>query len=102
MKFIKRGTLTVMVLILIVAALAYLGANYLKQEQLITQKRLELETKQQEREALQAVLETLRQEVAQLDNAETKEELARQKLNMIMPGEMIYVITYDRRDGDDE
>ncbi len=93
MKFIRRNLIWI---IIALVALLYGGSVYVKQEQQLTQKRLELEAKIEQQEDLLAAMRVLREEVDQLDNAETKESLAREKLNMIMPDEMIYVITYDK------
>ncbi len=93
MKFIKRNFIW---LIIGLALLLYGGVVYIKQEQQLVQKRLELEAKIEQHEDLLAAMRLLREEVERLDNVETKESLAREKLNMIMPDEMIYVITYDK------
>ncbi len=102
MKYIKRNLFTILLIIGLILLLGYSGVTYLKQEQMITQKKIELEEKIAEHEALLTTLRLLREEVDQLDNVETKESLARQKLNMIMPDEMIYVITFQRQDEEDE
>ncbi len=95
MKYIRRNLIWIIIL---VGILVYGGVVYVKQEQQLAQKRLELEAKIEQHEDLLAAMRMLREEVEKLDNAETKESLAREKLNMIMPDEMIYVITFDKND----
>ncbi len=102
MKYIKRNLFTILLIFGLIVLLGYSAITYIKQEQMITQKQLELDAKIAEHEELLTALRLLREQVDQLDNAETKESLARQKLNMIMPDEMIYVITYLGREQDDE
>ncbi len=93
MKFIRRNFIWLFIAFVILINGAII---YITQEQKLEQKRLELESKIERYEDLLAAMRVLREEVEQLDNAETKESLAREKLNMIMPDEMIYVITYDK------
>ncbi len=102
MKFFRRNIFTILLVLALIFVLGFSAVTYLKQEQLLTQKQLELDAKVKEHEDLMAALRILQEQVDQLDNAETKESLARQKLNMIMPDEMIYVITFDRLLKDDE
>ncbi len=95
MKFVRRNIIWI---IIALGILLYGGVVYVKQEQQLAQKRLELEAKIEQHEDLLAAMQMLREEVKRLDSAETKETLAREKLNMIMPDEMIYVITFDKHD----
>lgn len=84
-----------LIILFIVALFVAFGWTYLSQEQKMKQKELEL-IEQQERQAdLLEALRVLNEEVAALESADTKVSLARKKLNMIMPGEIIYIITYD-------
>ncbi len=89
------------VLLLLVVLLLFFGLTYLSQERTIRQKELELLEQAERQEAVMEALRVLKEEVVDLEKTDAKAALARKKLNMILPGEIIYIITYDEEDYDE-
>ncbi len=91
-QYFKRHRYSFIVLIAIILLGAYLTYG---SRQMINKKNQQLESLLMEEAELKQALELLEQKKQNKSNEELKESLARKKLNMIKPDELIYVIKFE-------
>ncbi len=98
MKLLKNKKLVFTIALLL---MLFFGWTYISQERVLLEKQRELLEQTERQEAVLEALRVLNEEVKTLEGNDFKAALARKKLNMILPGEIIYIITYDEEDYDE-
>lgn len=91
-RFLKRNRVVVL---FAVAFLIYVGVTFVRQELKLRQLRAEEEACQQKILVLKEDVEELEEELENASSPETIERIAREKLKMVKPNEIIYIIQED-------
>ncbi len=86
---LKRNRIHIYILLVFIL---FAGSKLYKQEIMLREKRAELATVQIKQAELEAAIEILEAEIKDKDESDMRESLARKKLNMIRPDEIIYII----------
>lgn len=79
-----------MILLGFVVFIIYLGSTFVEQHFMLKNLNGEIEKKEQEIQALQSEIKTLNDDLSQVNTVEFIEKLAREKLGMVKPREIIY------------
>ncbi len=96
-RFLKRNRVVVL---FAVAFLVYVGITFFRQEAKLQQLRAEEAACQQKIVVLKEDVEALEEELENASSAETIERIAREKLKMVKPNEIIYIIQDDNAEAD--
>lgn len=90
-SFFKRNIISILIMMFIIGGAVYI---FISQEITIREKQAELRSYEQLQTELEDAVALLQKDVDRLDNEETKELLARKKLNMVRPDEILYIIKF--------
>ncbi len=96
-RFLKRNRVVVL---FAVAFLIYVGVTFVRQELKLRQLHAEEEACQQKILLLKEDVEELEEELENASSPETIERIAREKLKMVKPNEIIYIIQEDDAETD--
>jgi cell division protein FtsL len=96
-RFLKRNRVVVLFAL---AFMLYVGVTFLRQESKLRQLRAEEAACQQKIVVLKEDVEALEVELENASSPETIERIAREKLKMVKPNEIIYIIQDDNAEAD--
>ncbi len=96
-RFLKRNRVVVL---FAVAFLIYVGVTFVRQELKLRQLHAEEEACQQKILLLKEDVKELEEELENASSPETIERIAREKLKMVKPNEIIYIIQEDDAETD--
>ncbi len=98
-KFLKRHTI---LSVIFVIGLIYVGVTYISQEMKLNELKAKEELFQEQILFLQEEVDIAQQDLDKISSSESIEKLAREKLKMVRPNEIIYIIQEDEEKIDED